>query len=251
MATTGKTGQERERQLRLACDALERRLRAGQSYRTEDCLAAHPELAADSDAILELLYFEYVLREELGQEPSADEWYRRFPDQQIPLEKILHIHHAASDLSRSGRQSAGLATFTPLQTAAQKKTRTPRRLGKYELLEELGRGSMGVVYKAREPALERMVALKVILAGPHAGLDQLARAHREARAIARLQHPNIVQIHEIGEDDGRPFMSMEYVRGPGLDRLLARWNEQGSLGLTPQAAAHLLQSLARALHYAH
>src|SRR5262249_54171657 len=209
-----------------------------------------PELAADADATLELLYFEYVLREELGQAPSAADWYRRFPEQEAPLRKILQIHHGTSAGSASGGPCASCDTLTPLQTVAQPTAPAPRRLSKYVLLEELGRGSMGVVYKAREPALDRMVALKVILAGVHAGSDQLARVHREGRAIARLQHPNIVQIHEIGEDDGRPFLCMEYVNGPGLDWLLARWNGQGSLGLTPQAAARLLEALARAVHYA-
>jgi serine/threonine protein kinase/Flp pilus assembly protein TadD len=251
MSSPCKTAQERERQLRQACDVLERRVRAGESYRTEDCLAAHPELAADSDATLELLYFEYVLREELGEELSAQDWYCRFPEQQVSLEKILQIHHGVCDRSGPSGLAAALATLTPEQTLVQPKSPGVRRLGKYELLEELGRGSMGVVYKAREPALDRLVALKVVLAGPHAGPDQLVRVHREARAIARLQHPNIVQIHEIGEDDGRPFLCMEYVDGLGLDRLLARWNAQASLGLTPLAAAQLLESLAHAVHHAH
>jgi serine/threonine protein kinase/predicted Zn-dependent protease len=230
---------------------MERRLRDGQSYRTEDCLAAHPELAADSDATLELLYFEYVLREELGQTLLTEDWYRRFPEQAIPLKKILQIHHGMSTLPVTTGPGASLDTVTPLRTVAQPKVPTPRRLSKYVLLEELGRGSMGVVYKAREPALDRVVALKVILAGPHAGPDQLVRVHREARAIARLQHPNIVQIHEIGEDDGRPFLCMEYVSGPGLDSVLAGSIEQGSLEFTPEAAARLVESLARAVHYAH
>jgi serine/threonine protein kinase/tetratricopeptide (TPR) repeat protein len=251
MLTRSKTGKELERKLRQACDTLESRLRAGQSYRTEDCLVAYPELAADSDSTLEILYFEYVMREEMGEALSAEEWYRRFPEQQIPLRKILQIHHGAGSRSNSGGLSASLETLTPEQSAAQRRALVQRRLSKYEILEELGRGSMGVVYKAREPALDRMVALKVILAGPHAGLDQLIRIRREARAIARLQHPNIVQIHEIGDDDGRPFLCMEYVDGPGLDRLLSRWNEQGSLGLTPRAAAGLVASLADAVHYAH
>jgi eukaryotic-like serine/threonine-protein kinase len=249
MLTRCKTEKELERQVRQACDELETHLRAGQSYRTEDCLAAYPELAADNDSILEILYFEYVVREEMGEALSAEDWYRRFPEQQIPLKKIFQIHHDACGLSSSG--AASLQTLTPLQFVAQQRAFVQRRLGKYEILEELGRGSMGVVYKARELALDRMVALKVIVAGPHASLDQLVRIRREARAIARLQHPNIVQIHEIGDDEGRPFLCMEYVDGPGLDRLLARWNEQGSLGLTPQGAARLLESVARAVHYAH
>jgi serine/threonine protein kinase/Flp pilus assembly protein TadD len=251
MLTRCRTGKELERKVRQACDTLESRLRAGESYRTEDCLAVYPELAADSDATLEILYFEYVMREEMGEALSAEDWYRRFPEQQVPLKKILQIHHGACGRSSSGGPSASLETLTPEQSAAQRRALVQRRLSKYEILEELGRGSMGVVYKAREPSLDRMVALKVILAGPHAGLDQLVRIRREARAIARLQHPNIVQIHEIGDDDGRPFLCMEYVDGPGLDRLLSRWNEQGSLGVTPQAAARLAESVAHAVHYAH
>jgi serine/threonine protein kinase/Tfp pilus assembly protein PilF len=251
MPNACKTEQERERQLREACDALERRIRAGESYRTEDCLATHPELAADSDASLELLYFEYVLREELGEAPRAEDWYLRFPEHQVSFEKILRIHNGTSELSRTGGLSPSRSTFPSSGTISVQKPALQRHLSKYELLEELGRGSMGVVYKAREPELDRLVALKVILAGPHAGADQIVRVHREARAIARLKHPNIVQIHEIGDDDGRPFLCMEYVDGPGLDQVLARWNGKGRLAVTPEAAARLMQTLAGAVHYAH
>src|SRR5689334_5536592 len=111
--------QDREGQIRQACDVLERRLRAGERYRTEDCLAAHPVLAADSDATLELLYFEYVLREELGEKVAAEEWYRRFPEQQTSLEKILQIHRGVWATSPPGELSAALATAMPLQTVAQ------------------------------------------------------------------------------------------------------------------------------------
>src|SRR5262249_6936387 len=81
----------------------------------------------------------------------------------------------------------------------------------YELLGELGRGAMGVVYKARQRGLNRLVALKMVLSGAHASEHQLARFHTEAEAVARLQHVNIVQIHEVGERDGLPFFSLEYV----------------------------------------
>jgi eukaryotic-like serine/threonine-protein kinase len=115
----------------------------------------------------------------------------------------------------------------------------------YEILGELGRGGMGVVYKARQTSLKRFVALKMVLAGRHADPEQRARFRAEAEAAARLQHPNIVQVYEIGEHDGRPFFSMEFVEGTSLDRHLA-----GSL-LQPGPAATLVAQLADAIHYAH
>jgi eukaryotic-like serine/threonine-protein kinase len=115
----------------------------------------------------------------------------------------------------------------------------------YEIIQELGRGGMGVVYLARQIRLNRMVAIKMILAGGQAGDEELARFRAEAEAVARLQHPNIVQIHEVGEQDGRPFFVLEYVDGGSLDRMLAG---------TPQLArpaAELVEALARAMHLAH
>src|SRR5262249_3009762 len=89
-------------------------------------------------------------------------------------------------------------------------------LPNYRILGELGRGGMGVVYKAEHALLHRTVALKVILAGSHAGPDQLARFLTEAQAVATLQHPDIIQIFEIGETDGLPYLSLEYVDGGSL-----------------------------------
>jgi WD40 repeat protein/serine/threonine protein kinase len=115
----------------------------------------------------------------------------------------------------------------------------------YEILGELGRGGMGVVYKARQAGLNRLVALKMVLAGGHAGPDELARFRSEAEAVAALQHPNIVQIHEVGERDGLPYFSLELVEGGSLAARLdgTPWS--------PRAAAELVAALARAMHYAH
>jgi WD40 repeat protein len=115
----------------------------------------------------------------------------------------------------------------------------------YEVLGELGRGGMGVVYKARQSRLRRLVALKMILAGGHAGKTDLDRFRTEAEAIARLQHPNIVQIHEVGEHEGKPFFSLEFCAGGTLESKLDGTPWQSG------AAAGLIATLARAMHAAH
>src|SRR2546423_270893 len=115
----------------------------------------------------------------------------------------------------------------------------------YALEGVLGRGGMGVVYKARHLALKRTVALKMILAGGHAGPRELARFRIEAEAVARLQHPNIVQIHEVGEADGHPYCALEFVEGGTL---------AGKLDGKPmpaREAAKLVETLARAMQLAH
>jgi eukaryotic-like serine/threonine-protein kinase len=115
----------------------------------------------------------------------------------------------------------------------------------YDILEELGRGGMGVVYKARHRRLQRLVALKMVLAGAHAGKVGLARFRTEAEAVAKLLHPNIVQIFETGEHEGRPFFSLEYVEGGGLDQRIAK------SPTTPRGAARLVETLARTMEVAH
>jgi hypothetical protein len=115
----------------------------------------------------------------------------------------------------------------------------------YELHEELGRGGMGVVYKARQLSLNRFVALKMILAGPYAGTDQLARFGVEAEAVAQLQHPGIVQIHEVGSHAGHSYLALEYVPGGTLNHHCA------GKPLPPAEATRLVEALARAVHYAH
>jgi len=115
----------------------------------------------------------------------------------------------------------------------------------YEILGELGRGGMGVVYKARQLRLNRLVALKMILAGSHAGDADLQRFRTEAEAIARLQHPGIVQVYEVGEHQGKPFFSLEFCSGGSLEKSVA------GNPMPPRAAASLVAVLARAVEHAH
>jgi tetratricopeptide (TPR) repeat protein/tRNA A-37 threonylcarbamoyl transferase component Bud32 len=127
----------------------------------------------------------------------------------------------------------------------QRSTTASPRVPGYEILAELGRGGMGVVYKARQERLNRVVALKMVLAGAHASPHQLARFHAEAEAVAQVQHPGIVQIFEVGEHDGLPFFSLEFVEGGSLaDKIDGKPRP-------PREAAETAELLARTMAVAH
>ena len=142
---------------------------------------------------------------------------------------------------------AGAAETTYVDTAiADDERPTPTTIGRYEVNREIGRGGVGVVYEARDPGLERRVALKVLLAGNFARARDIERFLREARAVAQLAHPNIVRILEFDREDGSAWFAMEYVDGPTL---LERIREDGPL--EPASAVEVAASLARALEHAH
>ena len=115
----------------------------------------------------------------------------------------------------------------------------------YELLEELGRGGMGVVFKAHQVALNRAVALKMIKSGGFASEGELLRFQNEAEAVAQLDHPHIVPIFEVGRHGGRHFFSMKLIVGTGLDKRLA------DFAADPRAAARVVAIIAQAVHHAH
>jgi WD40 repeat protein/serine/threonine protein kinase len=115
----------------------------------------------------------------------------------------------------------------------------------YTILGRLGKGGMGIVYKARHEKLHRVVALKMILAGEHADADMLGRFHVEAQAVARLRHPNIVEIYDVGVANGLPYIALEYLPGGSLKQLFRQGPQ------TPRRSAELLAALAQAVHTAH
>ena len=133
-----------------------------------------------------------------------------------------------------------------LSTTTYKKGETTKRIGKYEILRELGRGAMGVVFKARDPLIGRLVALKTIALAASQSEDLRQRFYREAQAAGGLQHPNIVTVYEMGEENGVPFIAMEYLEGESLDSVLSK-NTQIPLA---QKLGYVVQ-VCRALSYAH
>ncbi len=148
----------------------------------------------------------------------------------------------SSSGNEKGDPSASNAT-APSKDAGESILR--KRIATYEIIDELGRGGMGVVYKAQELRLKRNVALKVILAGGHAGRVELARFQTEAEAVARLKHQNVVQIYEVGEHDGLPFLALEYCAGGCLEDRI----DDAPLSL--RESAELTATLSDAVEHAH
>ena len=149
----------------------------------------------------------------------------------------------AADLIETGDWASSVEDRQGIKAKADRPRPAP--VPGYEILDELGRGGLGIVYRARQKGLKRLVALKMILAGSHAGGEELARFQIEAEAVANLQHANIVQIHDVGEHQGIPYIALEYVDGGGLDHKLARKL------LEDAEAAELVETLGRAIDYAH
>src|SRR5438445_3548717 len=118
-------------------------------------------------------------------------------------------------------------------------------LGRFMLLDTVGQGAFGTVYRARDPELDRTVALKVPRAGNLAGPQELDRFLREARSVAQLRHPSIVTVHDVGQADGLPYLVSDFVQGVTLTDLMSA-RRPGY-----RAAAELVAALADALHYAH
>jgi WD40 repeat protein len=215
------------------------RWQLGERIPAESYLRRFPFLEGNSEAVVELAYGEFLLREQRGEQPALQEYLWRFPEHQVRLRQQVELHCALRGTSvLSGRTpSVAPAQTTPGQEQAE--------VPGYQVLEELGRGGMGVVYKALQAGLNRLCALKMILAGGHADHDDLLRFRTEAEAIARLQHPNIVAVYEIGEHDGLPFFSLELCSGGNLNRKLA------GTPIEPDEAAKLVRTLSVAMQAAH
>jgi serine/threonine-protein kinase len=240
-------GPSTEELLAILIAEQQRRWEAGERVPVETYFQIHPVLQQDPEQAIELIYGEFLLREKLGEAPPIDEYCQRFPQYAARLQQQFDLHRAFSDEAPHSETLAIApasdqtrpAVGPPFQLPADKKG--PR----YQVLRRLGRGGMGVVYEAIQTSVRRTVALKMVLAGTEADTQERARFRVEAEAIGRLQHPNIVQIYEVGETGGRPFLSMEFVGGGSLAQKL------DGTPLPEAEAAQLIETLALAINQAH
>jgi serine/threonine-protein kinase len=192
----------------------------------------------------------YLAAEDAGAPPDRGAFLAAFPDLAAELGAFLDDHDAAGRVAGTLAASGGtdptveVRSAPPAPASGPSPSPTPP-IGAYEILEELGRGGMGVVYRARQRALKRVVALKMILAGSHASAADVRRFLTEAEAVAALDHEGIVPVYEVGRDGDRPYFSMKLMTGGSLaDRL-------GRDPIDPREAAGLVATIARAIDHAH
>ena len=170
----------------------------------------------------------------------------RHPEIRDELQSFFADHDVVRELAEPLRLDAAARTpFPGGDTAVIPPDSLPRHIGDYELMEEIARAGMGVIYRARQVSLGRIVALKMVQPGGREPEDLERFLHTEAQAVAGLDHPHIVPVYDFGTCEGRPFFSMKLIGGGSLDRRLARFAGD------PKAAARLVATAARAVHHAH
>eukprot|EP00913_Durusdinium_trenchii_P010879 g10208.t1 len=219
-------------------------------------LESFPELTVEELADSGLIAEEYRVRTRWGDRPSASGLLQEYGlgEEHLPLllavdeelateETVLRSTSTDEETVPTGEADNRTIEWS-LSTDAEQAAPGPT-FGDYEILHEIARGGMGVVYKARQTKLNRIVALKMIKAGELAGDEDIRRFQVEAEAAARLDHPHIVPIHEIGEDNGRHYFSMGFVDGAGLDAKLKDGPLDG------RETAELMKNIVDAVHYAH
>jgi tRNA A-37 threonylcarbamoyl transferase component Bud32 len=190
---------------------------------------------------------EYLESIERGQPPDVEEFLARHADAGAELREFLADYQALGRLLPRMPPAAAASAHTPgrILGGTPPRLEFPRVFGNFELLEEIARGGMGIVYKARQTTPVRTVALKMILTGQLASNADVDRFYAEAQAVATLDHANIVPVFEVGNWEGQHYFSMGYVEGESLSERLAHGP------LMAREAARIIRDVAGAVHYAH
>jgi WD40 repeat protein/serine/threonine protein kinase len=257
LAVVPAGGYHHQRSARFGKRAERHSTPAGAQRLEQAMTAGHDESAQREQRLHEILYA-YLQAVDAGYAPDHRQILRRHPELAKELAAFFADKEKLNGLAQLMRRMTSEASAALDQSGAIVPTLPPRAsecgdipadlprfVGDYEILHELGRGGMGVVYKARHTWLDRIVALKMILAGGYAGEQERDRFHTETQAIARLQHPYIVQIYEVGEIDGKPYCALEFCAGGSLA------NRLHGTPLPPREAAVLVAKLASAMGAAH
>ena len=239
---------EDRRRIDAACDRFEADWRAGGPLDLEAFLETVEGVAESARGHLfrELLALELEFLRERGERPSLGEYRERFPEFQAALDSAATLGALDPDATRapgSAEPHSGDDQVEVVRVGPD--TEEVLRSAGYEVVRELGRGGMGVVYEARQVALNRVVAIKLIRSAEFASEAERLRFRNEAEAVARMDHPNIVPIYEVRRHRGNDFFSMKLVPGAGLDKRLDRYLAD------PRAAARLAATAAEAIHHAH
>ncbi len=209
--------------------------------------------SSEVDADLDSWVVDFLEAEERGTPLDETTCLNVRPELREPVSKFVKFHRQLHELTGPLRQLArqsreGGTSNSPASlpnSVAKRSDELPRRLGPFELLERIGQGGMGVVYKAHQLSLQRVVAVKTTRADVSLGEDELQRFRNEAELVARLDHPGIVPVYEVGVCERQLFFSMRLLEGGDLGRRLDQFRDD------PRAAATLLVTVARAVHYAH
>jgi hypothetical protein len=238
----GKEEPERSALLRELLRLLVHYLREDQRQRwqqgerpaVEAYLQEDPPLCEYPEYVWELVCHELTLRAQQGEMPRLEDYLRRFPAHEAALRQYFATRQAPPLSAATGPAPVGLPGDAGIL-----------ELPGYRLESELGRGGMGVVYRARQLSPERLVALKIILAGGQASPEELQRFQREMEIVAHLDHPHVVPLYEAGIHAGQPYYSMQLIEGESLAKQVQRFHQDF------RATARLLASAGRAVHYAH